>query len=342
MPQYEFLNELPAHKFYEELDKEKDIQQYYDKCYLIKTYYPGNNDLLKICGKLYRNLKILYDIINEDILQDKRCDYLNNWIYNEVIEKFDISDSYIYSNKIITYMTYNWDSFIRSADILNKCFFEKHIMNKQEFTKKKVLFDDTENYNSIKTKINNNDYENNSNYYKYITENYYLKSLIESECSCDNNNMFCIKFHKYNEENGKDKLCSLKCNEAITSPSPKEKTDLQCTVSEKVEEDTKDEEELKYVDNETLDDVTLSNPTGAIVTIPILLTFICIFLLVFFLYKFTPYGLRLYEIIQRKKKCSNHIYEETVNDILKNTSASDQINSDDMRYNVYYQSLSDI
>lgn len=59
-------------------------------------------------------------------------------------------------------------------------------------------------------------------------------------------------------------------------------------------------------------------------------------------FQFTPYGLSLYEIIQRKKKCSNHIHKETMNDLLKNPSASDQINSDDMKYNVYYQSLSDI
>ncbi|SBT02755.1 PIR Superfamily Protein, partial [Plasmodium ovale curtisi] len=259
MPHYEFLNELPPYKFYKELNREENIQQYYDKCSLIKTYYPGSSDHLKLCGKLYRNLKILYDIQNEDIIQNKRCDYLNNWIYNEVIEKFGISDKYIYSNDIITYMTYNWYSSIRSADTLNKCFFKELIMNQQEFIKKKVSFDDTENYNSIKTKINNNDYKNSSNYLKYITEKEYLKSLIESECYCDNSSMFCIKFHKYNEENGKEKLCSLKCSEAITLHSPQEKIELQCTVSEKVE-GTRDEEELQSVDIDTLDNVTSSNP----------------------------------------------------------------------------------
>ncbi|SBS95409.1 PIR protein [Plasmodium ovale] len=342
MPQYAFLNELPPKKFYEELDKEENIQQYYGKCSLIKTYYPESSDHLKLCGKLYRNLKILDNIQNEYVLPGKRCDYLNNWMYNEVIEKFGISDRYIYFSSIITYMIYEWNSFIQSIDTLNKCYCKKNYMNHHEFKKGKVLFDDTENYNSIKTKINNNDYENNSNYYKYITENDYLKSLIESECSCDNNNIFCIKFHKYNEENGKDKLCTLRCNESILLHSPKEKIDLQCTVSRKVEEETRDEEVLQSVDSETANDVTSSNPAGAIVTIPILFTFMCIFLLVFYLYKFTPYGIRLYDIIQRKKKCSNHIHEETMNDLLKNPSESDQINSDDVRYHVYYQSLSDI
>lgn len=129
-------------------------------------------------------------------------------MYNEMIAKFGISDKCIYSSSIIIYMIYEWNSFIQSIDTLNKYYCKKYYMNHHEFTKEKELYDVSENYNFIKKKINNNDYENNSNYYKYITENEYLKCLIESECSCDKKNSFCIEFYKYNAGNGKDMLYS--------------------------------------------------------------------------------------------------------------------------------------
>ncbi|SBS79983.1 hypothetical protein POVCU2_0001730 [Plasmodium ovale curtisi] len=76
-----------------------------------------------------------------------------------------------------------------------KCNHEKHYTSSHLFQRSKKTFDDFKIYVNIKSTINSDKNEKHEEFFNYITENQYLYSITEKECSCENQTKFCIEFH---------------------------------------------------------------------------------------------------------------------------------------------------
>ncbi|SCO70977.1 Plasmodium vivax Vir protein, putative [Plasmodium vivax] len=206
------INDLPTNKFYERLDDDDGIEVYYNDCPTVKSMYNDHSDHHKFCAIVVKNLKTLHNILNDNIPDDLLCPYWNYWVYDRAINKFKISDENIYYSDIITYIFYDLDIVNKSIPSHQRCSYTKHRINVEAFLKKKKNFDDTQNYENIKNIINSDNDKKYNNFFTYITNDEDLYSKIKKECLCNNEENFCVEFHKYNVEKGKEQLCSLKCD----------------------------------------------------------------------------------------------------------------------------------
>ncbi|KMZ88454.1 hypothetical protein PVBG_05412 [Plasmodium vivax Brazil I] len=230
------LNVLPTNKFYQTLDDANGIDVYYKDCPTVKSVYNDHSDHHKFCATVVKSLKTLYNIPNYNIHKHLLCDYWNYWLYDRAIDKFKITNANISYSYIITYIFYDLDIVNKSIPSHQKCSYTNYNVSVEKFLQEKKFFDDNQKYENIKTIINSDNYTKYNKFFTYITENGDLYSKIKKECHCNNEEKFCVEFHKYNAENGKDQLCSLNCDSLQSSTDTKETPKRVCPLTERVKE----------------------------------------------------------------------------------------------------------
>ncbi|SBT72880.1 PIR protein [Plasmodium ovale] len=344
--QYEFLKDLPPHKFYEILNEDSGAESYYSECQIISSAYPSNDDVLKLCGKLMRNISKLYEWTNEHILHSERCIYLNYWIYYEAINNREFHEGSIYDSNVITYLFYPWNTFNSRVSKDNMCVQEIYRIKSDEFLMKKKLYDDLQNYKSIKDIVNNSKSDKNNDYFSYITENEYLYNKIQNECSCTDSSDFCIEFHKYNRDNNKKQFCSLECDSDMSSLFPSTKVNRVCPLPQPVLQplpeslpQPRESETGAFTGSMDVRDDTSSPPTSShTLTISLLTSIIGIFPLLYIFYKFTSIGPWLRRRISHKRIISDYAYDES-NENLPCSPETMHITPKDALYNIPHHSL---
>ncbi|SCA48181.1 PIR protein [Plasmodium ovale] len=343
--QYEFLKNLPPHKFYEILNEDRDAESYYSECQIISSAYPNNDDILKLCGKLMRNINKLYKWTNEHILHSERCIYLNYWIYYEATNNREILEGSIYDSDVITYLFYPWNTFNNRVSKDNICIQEKYRIKRDEFLMKKKSYDDLQNYKSIKDIVNKRTSDKNNDYFSYITENEYLYSEIQNECSCTDSSDFCIEFHKYNRDNDKKQFCSLECDSEMTSFFPSTKVNRVCPLPqpalqplpEPLHQQRESETGGFTGSMDVRDDISSPSISTYTLTISLLTSIIGICPLLYISYKFTPFGPWLRRRISHKKIISDYADDES-NENMLYSSETMHITSKDASYNITHHS----
>ncbi|SBT02420.1 PIR Superfamily Protein, partial [Plasmodium ovale curtisi] len=331
------LNDVTSIKFYQKLDDENEIENYYPYCDYIRGIYGDRSNEHTFCAKMAKNFKILDDIPIDEKFSYMRCDYLNYWLYDRAIDEFHITDQNIYNSIIITYLFYPWENIYRRISVNNKCSYERYRISVQKFKDKKKIFDDSQNYFYIKNIINSGNYEHYNAFFKYITETDSLHSSIKNECTCDKDNTLCFEFHKYNKESGKDQLCSIECKPEKPSADLPEKSKRVCSLTQHIREEPQTQPviQIALIDN----DVDAPTPTSSPLVIPIctLFTVSGISLFLLFLFKFTPFRSWLRPRMRWLSRSVNNIEEEEAQEMLY-TSSNEQINMEDKTYHISYPS----
>ncbi|SBT58531.1 PIR Superfamily Protein [Plasmodium ovale wallikeri] len=123
-----------------------------------------NFDICNIWGKVKKILE-LWDSVYEnfnDIPSNKKCEYLNYWVYDKLKHIKDPSDI------ILFYI--GWQQYVSSTPgIKNKCYGKLYNgFTREYFKNKKKLYDFLEYYFSIKDKMDNVSSQNRKEYCDYI------------------------------------------------------------------------------------------------------------------------------------------------------------------------------
>ncbi|SBT02154.1 PIR Superfamily Protein [Plasmodium ovale curtisi] len=283
-------------------------------------YSSVDNSVKDLYKNLVCNLKILKDNsshyfhgLNSD--KKKRCLYLRYWFYDRVVSK-----KYGFSEVNKYFET--WDKIGKDISEECECKFVK--IGRNEIYKLKQMYD------AILLYGKKDKFEKLSKLkYCYNIRNYYIVyGLQEGMCS-ENDDAFCNEIKEYIKEYVDENVLDS----------------LSCTTAKEVIELT--EEERKTV--EWLLRVNPLGPKGqdeassgmqgssSHTVIGIFASAFGLFLLSLILYKFTPFGPWISPRMKNYQRMWNKIIGKNYGSLLDN-SESQQIESDNIRYNIAYHS----
>ncbi|SBS98904.1 PIR Superfamily Protein [Plasmodium ovale curtisi] len=322
------LGDSPAYKF------DKELNNVIENCTLCTycdqhNYFFQNYGLKVLCYRFVNNLwKIYNDFINNEMINDKRCNDLIYWWYDNLYYTYKKGHS---SNieEIVNTFKEVWkkitESSVISADKLCKKSFES-LLSFAECKISKNVSDYCENYEFIQNKLKE-EKENCTGFYYYLTENSELYEKTVSKCH-ENGKNYCLDFkdcHKYSPESLlKDKKCIEK---------KQSETDL-ANLQELAGKSTLCPPEFTCMEDAFIYRwITFSDYRFISL---IVLSIWAILLSLFFLYKFTPFGSFINNILHRKNIIRKSIHEEEFHELLESDSEDAPINFINREYRITY------
>ncbi|SBT58756.1 serine-repeat antigen [Plasmodium ovale wallikeri] len=185
---------------------------------------------------------------------------------------------------------------------------------KEDFNKEKKLYDYATNFDTIDHKLRDNGYKCTREAYVYLEE--YVKQYKEIKQECDktsNTKNYCTLLKTIHETYDDNKLSNLKCkNIQIYTP---EESDFPVGVSGLGGEEqaySRDEDTAELAMQET------SQFTGSHAFMAITSPIFGIILVLFTLYKFTPFGPLVSSRFLKRKIIHDNIDEENMQELLTN------------------------
>ncbi|CAG9479605.1 unnamed protein product [Plasmodium vivax] len=152
----EVLKTLPSYKQYTEFnnDIDNDLNRYSKYCEAINSYFAQYPGLDTVCKKFARNFTSFSTVFLRDNSKDKRCDYLNFWVYDQIINIIKGKSDHIYYEAFPKILTV-WNNMESMRYFTNKCNRD-HILPHialENFVKWKEFHDYCEDYETIKSEI---------------------------------------------------------------------------------------------------------------------------------------------------------------------------------------------
>ncbi|SBT02839.1 PIR Superfamily Protein [Plasmodium ovale curtisi] len=324
------IKELPLNKFYGALDNDNHNDYTPRLCSGLKNSSSQDKEpFAELCKKIEFKLKYLSDIKNQcnGVPDEKVCEYFNYWLGNEIY-KIDFN-----SNSISGIAHACNLGYIALAN--KQCSYTPDKFKNKDFKKMKEFFDYTENLEAIDKMVNEFNALAGVFYCNYINKaaNAYNAIIIRGTCE-DNSCAYINEFRVFKEKyityyNSLNAKCFNKIQYLMNSKGGLE---LPCELkSDKFPKDqTIDAQLLQSEDN--------NHMSITIVSIASVCTILLISFFLLFLYKFTPFGSSLNQLI-RKGIISKEIIDEETGYTFLHKSETQGLNFDDNKYNIAYNSL---
>ncbi|SBT58539.1 PIR Superfamily Protein [Plasmodium ovale wallikeri] len=312
------LKNLTAYSIYKKLNDGNDVEEGCKYCNTAESDESTYKGIYKLCCHLEYNLKNLTTILSDIDDAFQRCNYLNLWFYHQIWKTFINFRKEIYTKtSIISKLIYVWDDVYDDSSLV-KCENVYHDnISLDILNDLKSLHDYFKNYDSIIPSISS-DNERCKMYYDYVKENEDLYQRYKDKL-CDSKNKkwgdYCNSHTQYDPT---ELLSKIKCNEKISRSMEK---------SESVS---------AHVEPEVGASPTISSNIVSSVTA--VSTMSTVFLILYFLYKFTPFGSSLNRLIPKGIITKETIDEEAGYTFMHNSENKD-LNFDDNKYNIAYNSL---
>ncbi|SBT57626.1 PIR Superfamily Protein [Plasmodium ovale wallikeri] len=259
------------------------------------SYVNFNN----FCYKLTRNLHKISDSLHKNSENNESCTNLIYWIYYEIVKnKYYASADYISLSEVIQNFSDLWENY----DYYRKCKFEHYKINVTDFNILKQLYDYSRNYSTIHERSNSISAKCKKYYCTYINNIVQAYTSAESGCSESMDKKYCTLFTEIKNRKKPSILFEhFKC------------------VQGELKEGLIDEEKILrartqasslYRSDYSLGSIASSNSSSHVV-IKVFFSILGVSLICFFLiYKFTPAGGWINNIIQKKKRTWGIINEE--------------------------------
>ncbi|SBT53253.1 PIR Superfamily Protein [Plasmodium ovale wallikeri] len=166
MTLYATLEDLPSYKFYKKFD-ESDGNTYYSTC---KAQERINSDeqLVQLCSRILKNLKLLAETHNGDTFRDKRCNDLNYWISEQLYESHSVIDDPISISPTYIALYMALHNIRKTLQIYDKCSIDFNDITTKERRKRKNLYDYYENYKELEGIFTENDNKCKKEHYEYL------------------------------------------------------------------------------------------------------------------------------------------------------------------------------
>ncbi|SBS82188.1 PIR Superfamily Protein [Plasmodium ovale curtisi] len=322
------LGDSPSLKFNNELKnliknctfcRTCDEEQYFMSNYRFKVlcYYFANN-LEKIHEKLENNEK----------LKDKRCNDFIYWWYDNLYFTYNKGHSTDSSN-IANHFKNIWQKITQlygvSADKLCKNYFEP-LLSFDSCKNMKEVSDYCENYEFIKKELEETR-ANCAGYYYYLIQSEDLYKNTVSKCNTDGKN-YCLNFDKCHTYDPKILLNNSKCK--LIEKTENDRIELE----EQAEQLIPCRRGFECVSYDIINtSITFSDYRFISL---IVLSIWAIILSCFFLYKFTPFGSFLNNILHKKNIIRKDIHEEEFQELFESDSEDSSLNFNNREYRITY------
>ncbi|SBT72874.1 PIR protein [Plasmodium ovale] len=321
------LGDSPAFKFNNELNNVIENCRFCRYCDE-ENYFLQSYGLKVLCYRFVNNLwKIYNDYTKNKMINDKRCNDLIYWWYDNLYYTYKKSHSDDLEEIVNTFKKV-WKNITESpensADKLCKNSFEQ--LTFDECKKSKNVSDYCENYDFIKKELEKSDV-NCSGFYYYLTENSKLYEETVSKCHEKGKN-YCLDYkdcHNYSPEN---LLSDKKCIETKKSETESDNLEELAGKSTLCPPEFSCVEEAFIYRSITFSDYRFISL--------IVLSIWAILLSLFFLYKFTPFGSFINNTLDRKNIIRKNIHEEEFHELLESDSEEAPTDFNIREYRITY------
>ncbi|SBS95134.1 PIR protein [Plasmodium ovale] len=279
------------------------------------------NDVEVICAKFKYLYNLLFYSLPNYHKHEEYAEYLNFWVNSQLknnkIPTITVKDFY---NNVMLY-SFLFDS---QKKVQNKIYD----INDDLFTNMEILYDLYRNYYNIL--ILTKTPKTNNNCLQYSTNCVQVYEQAINKCPKDNT-VFCKALKDFKEKyDGINNPVSLKnCKEEELLALPKYKGPSL--------EGTLQEGQLKFME-EPNDQAEHASTTYFNYVFGFIGTILGIFFTLLILYKYTPFRSRLFRGIINQRKILTNLDETYNQESLLDNSELDHHNSDNMSYNVLYNS----
>ncbi|SBS94223.1 PIR Superfamily Protein [Plasmodium ovale curtisi] len=331
--QKEDLDKLWSNVYYGRLNNAINVYCYSSNSWDdIETHLNGYPGVEHISSNITKAICYVFNLPEGMSFYKESCKYLYYWIGDKLLH--NLKDPSQFSNAIDTL----YDK-LNDRTENNKCNYHFTHTGKDAFTKRKVVYDYSQNYETMKRDLGVLETSCNNEYLKELN-NYVNKYKSVFDDCLNNQDLYCSEFKNifsnYDYSDLSNLKCKLKEDTTIHSPHPQSERNPQ-------QEDSpvSSSEQAQDMDH-LISGPELSPPddTSPIRNSKIFMystfPFVAISLICYMLYRFTP----LWSIIRShmiKKQISEHMLDENdTNDIQENTYEIGQTNSDEKRIFVSY------
>ncbi|SBS99392.1 PIR Superfamily Protein [Plasmodium ovale curtisi] len=234
--QEKILRGLPKYQLYEKLNDACENCEYCTYFNFLRTELDSyNENLYKLFCTFAKNLVMLSEILQDETVEGDGCKYFTFWIHDEIRKRLnnnEIDNNHV--NRILILLL-QVHYRIQSSPKPNICYFDYYRKTDLILWKKfKDLYDYSQNFEDIKSKIANDD-NLCSIYLKYLT---YIESAYEDfKYECCNNSEKCPNNLNLKDWCSTDDfLLKLSCEES-TANAPEISQDAKDQLLQKLHED---------------------------------------------------------------------------------------------------------
>ncbi|SBT02564.1 PIR Superfamily Protein [Plasmodium ovale curtisi] len=332
-------------KHYNILDKRFYLYGDSNLCDSLQQNFGTNYDVYDFCISLTGNLKMIDNLKSIDVYKNDPCNYLNCWIYDRLIKmKFNRTDNFY------TTIVSSIAKYFNDFKVSGKCNYDFHHIDKDNFIKIKELYDYALNYEMIKYYIDKDDFECSVEDDKYIKNSINLYKRLKSDCSSNTSEKtYCVVFRHIDKAYGSNQLTSLECAKVKPAASfirADASTEFQAaqklqTVSLAGNQPNHRLQSVSLDDQFSHSESENGTPTftSSSAAMAIVFPFFGIFLMLFIIYKFTPFASWIRSIFLRKKITGYNIKEENTHEPLTHPYESSYANSEDNTHHLGYYPL---
>ncbi|SBT84978.1 PIR protein [Plasmodium ovale] len=302
------LKGLPSYAIYKKFSELHDVEFCQKHFTNLLNLRNTNNNITELCNNISGIIQHMSEKEEENYISDN-CAYLNFYIYHRVKIKFRSPSELI--NTILYKIYVDW--FLMKTNLLeSKCSFNygQNVNEIDMWNDMKIMYDYKNNYDYIKE--NTKDYATCKKYENYLNEVKTIYNKKNSEC-CDKNNDQCGIFF-------------FKCN-TIKSPDTLLR-EINCPGLAKD----------NFHETEADGNKDSSNNGSLKTSVVAISPFIGILVSFFFSYKFSPLGSWLRSKIQGVN-IKDIPYNEDTEELLAYESEYDDINTNNIPYNISYKNI---
>ncbi|SBT57063.1 PIR Superfamily Protein [Plasmodium ovale wallikeri] len=322
---YEFFKNFDEYLLYESMaPSHSHDPSYINNCDLGYQDFSGDiNKLKEVCAKFkYLYFLLFYEDSSENSTDSLRAEYLNFWLNRQ-----------LKINEIPLIFASDFYSKVKSIDSLfdekNKLSLKIYKINEDHFQYMTSLYDLYDNYNNIMSLMEGLEKDKTCSYYadEYIK----LYEKIIHNCPPQSNNSFCstleVSKQKYEQIKDRGNFFICKIAELPALPSYRDNS-LEIKTSENDVVHLRQETQDFVGDKDTRYLSSIFGFTGTI--LGILFTLLI-------LYKFTPFGYRLRNLLKRNTVF--HTNSQELEEISLNNSEFQENDHGGKIYNVRYNSI---
>ncbi|SBS99056.1 PIR Superfamily Protein [Plasmodium ovale curtisi] len=359
IPRVTRFSHVPSHKFNEKLNAPVEENKYSEYSFKINDLiyeYPWVEEIFK---KLGRNITVTKDENKDDHFNKKRCFDLNFWLYSQVYNKSESIGDNKKIEEIIVKLQGIWKSicdekFTGQNDV---CCPDYNLYNNITYLNEmKDLFDFIEDFEIIKKEVIKDTYNSCLKYLEYLRERVPLYYPWITSCNMEEG-ATCKRYIKdYDNYDPENVLYSLNYFTLLVTyllyPCYKEIVNIFVDAKELSQRSEKvyNNKNLKFEDmlfyqnyyyNTILSSIFKSISLAAIIFLPIILIILGSIMMIFVLYKFTPFGKFILLTRARiKRKIQSKLNYEDIKLINEYDDLIENKRKEKM-YSILYSSLSD-
>ncbi|SBT47337.1 PIR Superfamily Protein [Plasmodium ovale wallikeri] len=332
---YKNIESLPSNIFYNKLNRVDIYCRDYVTLNSIENELDKDDNIRDISANLSKILCYVSLLPSDDIFYEGRCDFLYYWLRDTLQKKLQ-NDTTVSS---VMDKIYNE---LQKFNAEKKCALDNSVIDKDAFNQRKIVYDYSRNFGTIKKALDDHGRSCNTEYYNYIVNSVRVYKNVHATCITNNDTYCTNKFKEIFRNYDYQELSKLSCDletKNLSPPAGEASSQSFSSVQMDARFSLQREDEGGVFSASGPTDSSaeiLSTNKGTNTAMSIIFPVSGIFLACFTLYKFTPLWTWIHSYLMRKKYIRSNIEDREALELIEHQFETNKKNYDSAQYNVAY------